>query len=156
MRRIRAIAIVVCAILTISLFIAFLVPQSPAPVTTFAHGRGVYENGSVGYGFLVTNHTSHPLEVMVARNNAPTGMVGFAFSVHATMSPKTIWHVVLRPPEEGVRWSATVRYMPRAGKIERRLRQAGAWLRLCKREPQWKVAETIECKRWMPPDRAAK
>jgi hypothetical protein len=147
MRNIRLIAIVVGVVLLALLFVSLLVTGKPAPVAFLSHGRSRSDDGSVSYLVTVTNRTTEPLDVEVMRNNAPTGMIGFAFRVHTTMPATSVWHALLYPPPEGVRWSASVRYLRRTGPIETRLRQIGAWLRLSKPNPQWEVAETIEIPR---------
>ena len=147
MPKIRLILIVVGVVVVALLFVSLLVTRTPAPVAFLGHGRSRSDDGSVSYLVTVTNRTTEPIDVVVMRNNAPTGMIGFAFRVETTMQATSVWHALLYPPPEGIPWSASVRYLRRPGSIEKCVRQIGAWLRISKPAPQWELADTIEISR---------
>ena len=115
MRKVRLIAIIVCVIFLALLFVSLLTTRKSAPVTFVSHGRSCSDDGSVSYLVTVTNRTTEPINVEVMRNNAPTGVLGYAFRVHTTMQATSVWHAALYPPPEGVPWSASVRYLRRTG-----------------------------------------
>jgi hypothetical protein len=141
MRRVRLIGLVAFGLAALS--VVLLTTSHRPPISASAIGRRS-NNSEVGYLFSVTNNTKESLDVLVSRDNAPKeGMVG-AFTARRLMQPRAVWTAALYPPEEGVPWSATVLYLRRAGKFEARLRRAGAWLGLCKSEPQWNIGTTIE------------
>jgi hypothetical protein len=143
MRRVRSFAIVAAVVIT--LCIVFTTLSSRSPVSASALGRRSSKD-DVGYLFAVTNHASQSLDVMLRRDNAPKeGMVG-AFTSQRVVQPGASWTAALYPPPEGVPWSATILYLRRPGRMETHLRRAGAWLGLCKRDPQWEVAVTIDIK----------
>jgi hypothetical protein len=144
MRRRRAITLAACVIGVIVL-IALLANRQSLPVTVAPLGRVVFDDGSLGFVFEITNHTSRKLEVEIWRTNNPTAPISGVYRRQISLGPKTgIAEPLIYPPPERVRWSVDVRCLRQPGKVETKLRTLGAWLRLCKKEPQWEYVERIE------------
>lgn len=135
----------------VTVIVAMLLIKNAAPVITAApSGRHVFDDGSLGYGFIVTNHTTQSLRVTVSRNNAtndPNAWIAYAYNVTTTLKPMATCYVSLSPPNAGVPWSVDVRYLRTPGRFESTMRTFGARFRLCKSGSQAQLAQRLEIKK---------
>ena len=116
----------------------------PPLVQAAAMGRFEYAGGFIGFSFAVTNRSTKPLEVIVARRGASKSAGGYAYRTQTEVKPSATWNAGLYPPKGSDPWTVDVLYLSPPSKLEATLRGWGAKYKLCaKVKERWRMAQRI-------------